>query len=176
PGEFPPVPEKGPWPGVGAVHHRCDPGGRPKPRRATPDRAREDPRADYGPAPAHRSGNGPHPVRHGVAGRGPVVRQLHLRGGAAAGPAPVPWKVVGVDAGVKHLAILSTGEKWPNPRSLEKALRKIARPSRALARRQKGSRGWQQARRRLARLHARARNLRQDALHKLTHHLASTYG
>ncbi|QBS37307.1 transposase [Thermaerobacter sp. FW80] len=87
-----------------------------------------------------------------------------------------PWRVVGVDAGVKHLAVLSTGEKWPNPRSLEKVLRKIARSSRALARRQKGSRGWQKARRRLARLHARARNLRQDALHKLTHHLASTYG
>ncbi|WPD20022.1 IS607 family element RNA-guided endonuclease TnpB [Thermaerobacter composti] len=87
-----------------------------------------------------------------------------------------PWKVVGVDAGVQHLAVLSTGEKWPNPRSLEKALRKIARSSRALARRQRGSRGWHKARRRLARLHARARNLRQDALHKLTHHLASTYG
>ncbi|WPD18275.1 IS607 family element RNA-guided endonuclease TnpB [Thermaerobacter composti] len=87
-----------------------------------------------------------------------------------------PGRVVGVDAGVKHLAVLSTGEKWPNPRSLEKVLRKITRSSRALARRQKGSRGWQKARRRLARLHARARNLRQDALHKLTHHLASTYG
>ena len=87
-----------------------------------------------------------------------------------------PERVVGVDAGVKHLAVLSTGEKWPNPRSLEKALRKIARSSRALARRQRGSRGWHKARRRLARLHARARNLRQDALHKLTHHLASTYG
>ncbi|WPD18475.1 IS607 family element RNA-guided endonuclease TnpB [Thermaerobacter composti] len=87
-----------------------------------------------------------------------------------------PWRVVGVDAGVKHLAVLSTGEKWPNPRSLEEALRKIARSNRALARRQKGSRGWQKARRRLARLHARVRNLRQDALHKLTHHLASTYG
>ncbi|PZN06998.1 MAG: transposase, partial [Bacillota bacterium] len=87
-----------------------------------------------------------------------------------------PGRVVGVDAGVKHLAVLSTGEKWPNPRSLEKVLRKIARSSRALARRQRGSRGWHKARRRLARLHARVRNLRQDALHKLTHHLASTYG
>ncbi|QBS38072.1 transposase [Thermaerobacter sp. FW80] len=87
-----------------------------------------------------------------------------------------PGRVVGVDAGVKHLAVLSTGEKWPNPRSLEKVLRKIARSSRALARRQRGSRGWHKARRRLARLHARARNLRQDALHKLTHHLATTYG
>ncbi|WP_243123230.1 IS607 family element RNA-guided endonuclease TnpB [Thermaerobacter sp. FW80] len=87
-----------------------------------------------------------------------------------------PGRVVGVDAGVKHLAVLSTGVVWPNPRPLEKVLRKIARSSRALARRQKGSRRWQQARRRLARFHARVRNLRQDALHKLTHHLASTYG
>ncbi|QBS37412.1 transposase [Thermaerobacter sp. FW80] len=87
-----------------------------------------------------------------------------------------PDKVVGVDAGVRHLAVLSTGEVWPNPRALEKALKKIARWNRALARRQEGSRGWQQARRRLARLHARARNIRQDALHKLTHQLATRYG
>ena len=45
-----------------------------------------------------------------------------------------------------------------------------------MARRQKGSRGWQKARQRLARLHARVRNIRQDALHKLTYHLATTYG
>ncbi|WPD18938.1 IS607 family element RNA-guided endonuclease TnpB [Thermaerobacter composti] len=87
-----------------------------------------------------------------------------------------PWRVVGVDAGVKHLAVLSTGEVCPNPRALEKNLKQLARWNRALARRQKGSRGWQKARRRLARLHGRVRNIRQDALHKLTHHLASTYG
>ncbi|QBS37334.1 transposase [Thermaerobacter sp. FW80] len=87
-----------------------------------------------------------------------------------------PWKVVGVDAGVQHLAVLSTGEVVPNPRALEKNLKRLARWNRALARRQKGSRGWQKARRRLARLHARARNIRQDALHKLTHQLATSYG
>ncbi len=65
---------------------------------------------------------------------------------------------------MRPLAVLSTAAVWPSPRPLEKAPRKIARCNRALARRQKGSRGWQQARRRLARLHARVRNIRQDAL------------
>ena len=75
-----------------------------------------------------------------------------------------------MDAGVQHLAVLSTGEVWPNPRPLEKALRKIARWNRDLARRG------------LARLHARVRSIRQDALHKLTHqgshtqHLADRLG
>ncbi|EKP94246.1 IS607 family element RNA-guided endonuclease TnpB [Thermaerobacter subterraneus] len=87
-----------------------------------------------------------------------------------------PWRVVGVDAGVKYLAVLSTGEKWPNPRSLEKALRKIARSNRALARRQRGSRRWQEALCRLQRAYARAAHIRRDAIHKLTHDLATTYG
>lgn len=87
-----------------------------------------------------------------------------------------PERVVGVDVGVRHLAVLSTGEVWPNPRPLEKALRKLARWNRALSRRRRGSRRWRQAHRRLVRLYARVRNIRQDALHKLTHHLATTYG
>jgi putative transposase len=87
-----------------------------------------------------------------------------------------PWQAVGVDLGIRHLAVLSTGEMWPNPRPLEKALRKVARWNRALARRRRGSRGWQEALRRLQRVHARAANIRRDAIHKLTHYLATTYG
>jgi len=88
----------------------------------------------------------------------------------------LPDAIVGVDAGLERLAFLSTGEMWPNPRALEKALKKIARLQRALARRQRGSRGWQEALRRLQRAYARAANIRRDTLHKLTHHLATTYG
>ncbi|PZN06884.1 MAG: transposase [Bacillota bacterium] len=87
-----------------------------------------------------------------------------------------PDRVVGVDVGVRHLAVLSIGEVWPNPRPLEKALRKLVRWNRALARRQRGSRRWRVARDRLTRLHARVRNIRLDAIHKLTHYLATTYG
>jgi len=87
-----------------------------------------------------------------------------------------PDKVVGVDAGVRHLAVLSTAEVWPNPRAQEKALKKIARWNRALARRERGSRGWQEALRQLQLAYARAAHIRRDAIHKLTHYLATTFG
>lgn len=87
-----------------------------------------------------------------------------------------PDAVIGADAGLRHLAVLSTGEEVPNPRPLRKALRKLARLNRELARRKPGSRNREETRRRLARLHARVANIRRDAMHKLTTRLARTYG
>jgi putative transposase len=87
-----------------------------------------------------------------------------------------PDAVVGVDAGLRRLAVLSTGERVENPRPLEAALRRIARLNRELARRKPGSRNREETRRRLERAHARVRNIRRDAWHKLTTRLARTYG
>jgi putative transposase len=87
-----------------------------------------------------------------------------------------PEAVVGGDAGVRQLAVLSTGEVVPNPRPLRKALRKLARLNRELARRRPGSRHREETRRRLARRHARVVHIRQDAMHQLTTRLARTYG
>lgn len=87
-----------------------------------------------------------------------------------------PEAVVGVDAGLRHLAVLSTGERVPNPRPLKAARRKIARLNRELARRKPGSHNREETRQRLARLHAHVANIRRDAVHKLTTRLARTYG
>ena len=87
-----------------------------------------------------------------------------------------PASVVGVDAGVNHLAVLSTGEAVPNPRPLHGALRRIARLHRTMARRTRGSGRWQQTRRQLARTYRRAACIRADTMHKLTTRLARTYG
>jgi putative transposase len=81
--------------------------------------------------------------------------------------------VVGVDVGVRHLAVLSTGEVFANPRALEGSLRKLRRLNRQLARRTPGSNRRNRTRRRLGRVHARTANLRRDALHKLTTSLAT---
>jgi putative transposase len=93
--------------------------------------------------------------------------------------------VVGVDVGVRHLAVLSTGQVIPNPRPLGRAQRRLRRLNRQLARRhgprapdgtrQAPSSGWQQAQCRLARVHAGVANTRRDAMHKLTTDLAGTY-
>ena len=87
-----------------------------------------------------------------------------------------PDAVVGVDAGVRNLAVLSTGETMPAPRPLRKAERRIARLNRQLARRQERSRNREETKVALRREHARVAHIRQDALHKLTTHLATLYG
>jgi putative transposase len=84
--------------------------------------------------------------------------------------------VVGVDVGVRHLAVLSTGQTIPNPRPLERSQRKLRRLNRQLARRKPSSRRRSRTRRRLARVHARAANLRRDGLHTLTTSLATQHG
>jgi putative transposase len=83
---------------------------------------------------------------------------------------------VGVDVGVRHLAILSTGAVIANPRALEAVLPKLRRLNRELARRKPGSSRWNASRRRYARLHARVASIRRDALHKLTTSLATQCG
>jgi putative transposase len=98
-------------------------------------------------------------------------------------PEPCPsGAVVGVDVGVRHLAVLSTGQVLPNPQPLQQAQRRLRRLNRQLARRhgprasdgtrRAASNGWQRIHRRLARTHARVANLRRDSLHKLTSDLA----
>jgi len=75
---------------------------------------------------------------------------------------------VGVDLGVSALATLSTGETVPGPKP-HKALRsRLQRASRGLSRKVKGSSNRRKAKAKIARLHARIANVRNDALHKLT--------
>ena len=83
--------------------------------------------------------------------------------------------VVGVDLGVSALATLSTGEKIVGPKPHKALLGRLRRLSRSLSRKQKGSRNRQKAKAKLARLHARIANIRQDALHKLTTNLTRRF-
>jgi putative transposase len=87
-----------------------------------------------------------------------------------------PASVVGVDIGVTHLAVLSTGEMVPNPKPLSRYARRLARLSAQLARQHKGSGRRAKTKARIARCHATVADLRVDGLHKLTTRLATTYG
>jgi len=75
---------------------------------------------------------------------------------------------VGVDLGIATLATLSTGEKIEGPKPLKRSLRKLQRCSKQHSRKKKGSNNREKSRRRLAKLHKRIRNIRKDALHRLT--------
>jgi putative transposase len=79
-----------------------------------------------------------------------------------------PARVLGVDVGVKALAVDSDGAVFENQKHLTNAQQKLRRLNRWLARKQQGSQNWHKAKRKLARLHLRITNLCADAIHKLT--------
>ena len=76
--------------------------------------------------------------------------------------------VVGVDLGIKSLAVLSSGEVIENPKHLRVAQRKLKRLQRAVTRRKKGSGRRKDAVRRLGKQHERVANKRKDAINKFT--------
>jgi putative transposase len=82
-------------------------------------------------------------------------------------------KSIGIDLGLTHFAILSSGEKIDNPRFHKTLLRRIKKANRKLSKCQKGSNRRKKAKLRLAKLHAKIKDSRTDFLHKLTTHLAS---
>lgn len=82
---------------------------------------------------------------------------------------------VGIDLGIKTLATLSDGTIIDNPRCLAASERRLKRAQKALSRKVKGSRRRAKARATVARIHARVANQRQDAMHKATTWLASTF-
>jgi putative transposase len=83
---------------------------------------------------------------------------------------------VGVDFGIHALATFSTGEPPVlGPKPHKALLKRLARYSRSLSRKEKGSRNREKARRKLARLHAKIANIRADAMHKLTTEITSRF-
>ena len=78
---------------------------------------------------------------------------------------------VGIDLGIKHFAITSTGKKTDNPKYYRKHEKQLARAQCKHARRQKGGSNREKARVQVARLHEKVRNCRRDFLHKLSYRL-----
>ncbi|MFI6094365.1 RNA-guided endonuclease InsQ/TnpB family protein [Lentzea sp. NPDC051213] len=83
-------------------------------------------------------------------------------------PLPAADSVVGIDVGIDHLLVLSTGEKIANPRHERRDRRTLARAQRALCRKQIGSNNRAKARVEVGRVHARIADRRTDHLHKIT--------
>ncbi|HET8842841.1 MAG TPA: RNA-guided endonuclease TnpB family protein [Ktedonobacteraceae bacterium] len=81
---------------------------------------------------------------------------------------PATEQTIGVDLGLKDFAALSTGEKVGNPQFFQKDEKKLAKAQRQHAKKQKGSKNRDKARKKVARLHARIGDRRRDFLHKLS--------
>lgn len=83
-------------------------------------------------------------------------------------PLPLTGNAVGVDLGIKDVAVTSDGYKSGNPRHLKARLRHLKRQQRRLSRMKKGSNRRNRQRLKVARIHARIAASRQDFLHKTT--------
>jgi len=81
---------------------------------------------------------------------------------------PKTGSVVGIDVGLKEFAILSDGTKYENPKWFRKLEEQLAKAQRILSRRKKGSSNWNKQRIKVARIHEKIANARNDYLHKIS--------
>lgn len=75
---------------------------------------------------------------------------------------------VGIDLGLHDVVVLDTGEKVGNPRFFAKDEKQLGKAQRRLAKKQRGSKNRDKARRRVARIHVRIADRRRDFTHKLS--------
>ena len=73
---------------------------------------------------------------------------------------------VGIDVGLKDFATLSDGTKYKNPKWFRKLEQKLAKEQRKLSKRNKGGSNWNKQRVKVARVHEKIANARNDYLHK----------
>lgn len=76
--------------------------------------------------------------------------------------------IVGIDLGITHFAILSTGEKIENPRCLKNSIERLKILHKRMERKKKGSNNRRKAIKKLALLHEKVTNQRNDFQHKLS--------
>jgi putative transposase len=83
-------------------------------------------------------------------------------------PLPKTDSAVGIDVGLKEFAILSDGTVYSNPKFFRRLEEKLAKAQRILSRRKKGSSNWNKQRIKVARIHEKIANARNDYLHKIS--------
>ncbi len=81
---------------------------------------------------------------------------------------PISPNKIGVDVGLRDLAVLSDGTKVPNLRFTKKYQEKLAKYQRRLSRKKLGSKNRRKAKVKVAKIHAKIADSRLDNLHKLS--------
>ncbi|MGL5133106.1 MAG: RNA-guided endonuclease TnpB family protein, partial [Planktothrix sp.] len=85
----------------------------------------------------------------------------------------IEGSAVGVDVGLTHFAVTSNGSKFDNPRFLTKHEKNLKRKQQQLSRKEKGSNNRNKARIKVARVHCKITNCREDFLHKLSRRIVN---
>ena len=75
---------------------------------------------------------------------------------------------VGIDIGIKEMAVCSNGERISNPKYLEREEKHLKHLQRQLSKKQKGGRNRRRAQMKVARSHRKVANRRSDYIHKFT--------
>ena len=81
-------------------------------------------------------------------------------------PKPTGGKKIGIDVGIKEFYSDSNGNMVPNPKHLEKSMRKLVREQRRLSRKEKESNNRNKQRVKVALVHEKITNQRNDFLQK----------
>lgn len=89
---------------------------------------------------------------------------------------PHPDKEVGIDVGLESFCTLSDGTKIENPRYLVGSEKQLATLQRRLSKKKKGSRNRGKVRLKVALLHEKIANQRNDFSHKLSRFLVQRFG
>ena len=88
---------------------------------------------------------------------------------------PYTDEAIGIDLGVSTLATLSTGDVIENPKHYHKTEKRLAKAQQALSCKKRGSKRRKKAVQKVAAVHRKIRNQRNDYLHKWSRWLVDTY-
>ena len=85
----------------------------------------------------------------------------------------VDGDVLGIDLGIKSLAVCSDGTVFENPKALYQAERKLKRLQRELSRRTRGGQNWNKTKRKIQKCHYQIACIRKHALHQISHYVTA---
>ena len=86
-----------------------------------------------------------------------------------------PTSIVGIDLGIKDLVVTSDGEKYSNPKELQKREKQLKRLQRKLSRQVKGSNNYQKTRVKIARVHSKIKNSRKHNMISIVNNLVKEH-
>jgi putative transposase len=88
---------------------------------------------------------------------------------------PKTNSAIGIDVGLKDFAILSNGITYSNPKFFRTLEEKLAKAQRVMSRRTIGGANWYKAKIKVARIHEKITNARNDYLHKISTEIVKTH-
>ena len=86
-----------------------------------------------------------------------------------------PTSIAGIDLGIKDLVVTSDGEKYSNPKEIEKREKKLKRLQRKLSRQVRESKNYYKTKEKIARVHSKIKNSRKYNLISIVNKLVKEH-